>query len=261
MSNQFQCLNCCKSFSDDNTLAFCPDCGEMCECESTAVAGKHDFFLDEENDEIEEPPPYAGLGEPIAIPKTNGLVLPKIPSLSTVKSLPLISTSIPIIKTRRPASPIDTVEVKRRRDDPEPIDDDENYSPSPIPPPLHINPPPESVMLPPHDIFESFLPRLDLRKGLVSRGTSSAVRKTCNSIWSTFTPSSTMLLIGEGNFSFALALAKRVGSGVNMIASDIEMHHELTDPAGCDETVVCILFNLEGGGGGERERKYNFKET
>eukprot|EP01060_Flectonema_neradi_P035238 TRINITY_DN6422_c2_g1_i1.p1 TRINITY_DN6422_c2_g1~~TRINITY_DN6422_c2_g1_i1.p1 ORF type:complete len:386 (+),score=57.17 TRINITY_DN6422_c2_g1_i1:51-1208(+) len=250
MSNLFECLNCCRSFNDANTLAYCPDCGEMCEYESEP--GKHDFCL-EDDDEGDEPPPYNGAGEPIKVPNviapriTNGLLPPVIPSMSSLKGMappPIVRTPpnpIPSIKVRG-ASVLPQEPIKRKKPDDE---DEDVYSPSPLAP-LHINPPPESVMLPPHDIFESSLPRLDLRRGLITRtGTSSAVRKSCNSIWATMTPSTSVLLIGEGNFSFALAVAKRVGTAANMIATDVEMHHELTAPSGCDMHVMPFI-NLGG---------------
>ena len=58
------------------------------------------------------------------------------------------------------------------------------------------------------------------------------------SVWSTIKAHHNVLLIGEGNFSFAFALCARIGTGRGVVATDVEMHHELQDPSGCDEAVV-----------------------
>eukprot|EP01063_Lacrimia_lanifica_P035074 TRINITY_DN6607_c1_g1_i2.p1 TRINITY_DN6607_c1_g1~~TRINITY_DN6607_c1_g1_i2.p1 ORF type:complete len:467 (+),score=49.69 TRINITY_DN6607_c1_g1_i2:55-1455(+) len=83
-------------------------------------------------------------------------------------------------------------------------------------------------------------PAADKPKPLLVKS-QKAVSIPNTSVWKTITNKHSLLLIGEGNFSFAHALAKRIGSGRGIIATDVEAHHELLGRAGCDSNVAPLL--------------------
>eukprot|EP00659_Diplonema_papillatum_P008131 gene8131-12504_t len=147
---------------------------------------------------------------------------------------PLSSMSAPSHQPLKPESPVNNRNL-------------------PFYPSSGLLPPPRTIVLPGAVVnHDSQLPRLKAAK--MPRVSSSTKRKRTpspdsivgaldpmRSIWSTFTSTDRVLLIGEGNFSFAYALAKRLGTAKNLLATDVEMHHELKERSGCDHTIMPLI--------------------
>eukprot|EP01061_Rhynchopus_euleeides_P006924 TRINITY_DN15900_c0_g1_i1.p1 TRINITY_DN15900_c0_g1~~TRINITY_DN15900_c0_g1_i1.p1 ORF type:complete len:405 (+),score=61.08 TRINITY_DN15900_c0_g1_i1:47-1216(+) len=243
----FVCGNCQHKFEDENGLTYCPMCCEICE-------------------PIKEAPKPT---PPSARPKPTNQVANGVTAPAFRAPPPR-----PVATRKLDPEPAEADFVGESS----PADDFDAYVPEPVAAPvpeapklppcraddlrIPTKPPAALALLAPASRL-STLPRLnvaDLRQKPQPKRPLSAPADAASSpkrartdmptvpdiarfvsVWATIKPHHAVLLIGEGNMSFAHALCNRIGTGRGVCATDVEMHHELQAPSGCDIAVASLL--------------------